>query len=131
MILNAGCILLINKNNNTFLSVSDKKRTDFNLPGGKIEENESIINGSIRELQEETGLFVNKNDLTEFYIDYCREHRATWKVTTFITFNYTGYINTKERGLVKWLPLSYLLCSKKYTLYHYQLYNKYFLEYEK
>jgi len=121
----AGCILIINKDNGTFLSVSNKKRTDFNLPGGKIEAFESILDGSIRELKEETGLNVNKGDLTKFYHDWCREYGCKWDVYTYLSFNYSGEICTNERGIVKWLPLEELKNSKQYSKYNSELYNKY------
>ena len=42
-----------------YLSVSLKNdHTDFNLPGGKVEHNETYIQTGIREVKEETGIDV-------------------------------------------------------------------------
>ena len=55
----ASCILIVNKDKGEFLSVSLKDdKTDFNLPGGKVELNETLEDTAIRETKEETGINI-------------------------------------------------------------------------
>ena len=86
----AGCILIINKVDGTFLSVSNKKRTDFNLPGGKVEMNETFQQAAIREIKEETGLDIY--NLTFLHKDIDMDY----EVITYYTKDYQGSINTVE-----------------------------------
>lgn len=58
----AACILIKNpENSDEFLAVARKNDGNvFGLPGGKVEDNESIIAAALREGKEETGLdFIN------------------------------------------------------------------------
>ena len=50
----AVCVLVINKEEYSFLSVSLKEdHEDFNLPGGKLEDNETLEEAGIREVRYE------------------------------------------------------------------------------
>jgi len=116
----AVCVLIINTNNIDFLSVSIKEdHTDFNLPGGKVEMNETFKEAAIREVREETGL--NVFNLNFLY----KDTDLDYDVITFYTQNYQGFINTQENHIVKWLPLYDLTKSKKWPEYNSMIYNKY------
>ena len=116
----AVCVLIVNKQNLKFLSVSLKNdHTDFNLPGGKVELNETLEETAIREVKEETGIDIL--DLTFLHKDY----DDNYEVHTYYTHNYTGYVNTKEKHVVKWLPIYDLTKSKKWTTYNTEIFNKY------
>ena len=118
----AVCVLILNKDKSNFLSVSLKEdHTDFNLPGGKVEQNETFEEAAIREVKEETGLDVyNLNYLhKDLDLDY--------EVITYYTLSYQGIVNTLENHVVKWLPLYDLTKSKRWPKYNSMVYNK-FLE---
>ena len=118
----ASCVLVINKDKKRFLSVSLKTdHNDFNLPGGTVEKGETIQEAGIREVKEETGIDIT--NLKELHKDIA----DNYEVTTFLTFNYEGNINTKENHVVKWLPLLDLTKSKTWPEYNSIVYGKYLL----
>jgi 8-oxo-dGTP diphosphatase len=118
----AVCVLILNKDKSNFLSVSLKEdHTDFNLPGGKVEQNETFEEAAIREVKEETGLDVYNLNYLHKDID------LDFEVITYYTLSYQGIMNTLENHVVKWLPLYDLTKSKKWPEYNSMIYNK-FLE---
>jgi 8-oxo-dGTP diphosphatase len=120
MVKYASCVLIVNKNNKQFLSVSLKTdHTDFNLPGGTVEKEETIKEAGIREVKEETGIDVK--NLIELHKDTYDDY----EVTTFYTHDYDGEINTKENHVVKWLPIFDLTKSKTWPEYNSIVYGKY------
>ena len=116
----AVCVLIINTNNKDFLAVSLKEdHTDFNLPGGKVEMNESFEEAAIREVKEETGMNIyNLKFLYEGMDD-------DYQVITFFAYNYDGSIYTKENHVVKWLPIYDLTKSNKWPVYNTKIYEEY------
>lgn len=92
----ASGILIIE--NNKVLAVSRKEDpTDFGLPCGKVEDGESFSQAAIRELGQETGLIAS--NLSLVFWDYVNEYL----VKTFVTGNYSGIIQTKEKGIVEFV----------------------------
>ena len=116
----AVCVLIVDQTKTNFLSVSLKEdHTDFNLPGGKVELNETYEEAAIREVKEETGLDV-------FNINFLYKDIDTeYEVITYYTLSYQGKINTLENHVVKWLPLYDLTKSKKWPVYNSMIYNKF------
>ena len=120
----ASCILIVENGN--FLAVSLKHdKTDFNLPGGKVERNETFTQAAVRELKEETGLSVNESDLILLHENYDIGYNQKFYVKTYLSEKYTGEIYTDESGIVKWLPLEELKNSKSWVKYNTEVYNKY------
>ena len=67
--LAAGCVIL---DGNKILLLHSKKRNWYELPGGKLEESESLEEGARRELKEEVGIevdLVKKLGVTNFETD--------------------------------------------------------------
>lgn len=121
----AACLLVLDRDYNRFLAVSLKNDpSDFNLPGGKVEKEETYKEAAIRELKEETGIEVKTHLvyplLTGVFDQYL--------VQTFYTESWKGEINTKEEGIVKWLPLYHLTKSKTWPKYNSQVYFSYLIE---
>ena len=83
----ASCVLLIDKINKLFLSVSLKTdKTDFNLPSGKVEKSETFKPAAIREMKEETGLNIKEENLAIFQENIVKNYY----VITFITNKCSG-----------------------------------------
>lgn len=70
-ITTAACILIFNPDNpNEVLGVARKNDPNsFGLPGGKVEDNESVMEAAIREAKEETGLDLQNLELLFSKVD--------------------------------------------------------------
>lgn len=111
----AVCILI--EKDGLFLGVSRKENhNDFGLPGGKVDENETLEEAIIRELKEETGLDVK--DLVPVLSEFCN----TFNVTTF-TGVVDGEIFSNENAIVKWVTKEDLM-SGSFNKYNTKLFKK-------
>ena len=75
----------------------------YTLPGGHIEPGESIVEGTVREIREETGLTVQNPRLCgvkQFPIDGGRYLVMLFKADTF-----SGELQDSEEGHVEWVKL--------------------------
>lgn len=76
----AVCVLIRNEDAK-ILAVSRRGRPrDMNLPGGKVDGDETLEAACIREVYEETGYVIDS--LTPIFTDICRGEK-TFEVTTF------------------------------------------------
>jgi len=62
-----GASLVIVENGNILLKESERSPGTWGLPGGLVEDNESVAQAAIREAQEETGLKVRLERLIGVY----------------------------------------------------------------
>lgn len=79
------------------------------FPGGKVENGESIIDSTIREVKEETGLDVKDlkfSGLIDWYNDITHER---WMIFLFKTSTYSGeMIDETYEGKVFWVDIDAL-----------------------
>lgn len=85
------------------------------FPGGHIEDNESIIDSIIREIQEETGLTISNLELCGIK-DWIEFDGSRYMVFLYKTSTYSGSIQSSSEGDIFWMPLEEL--KKKETLWH-------------
>jgi len=86
------------------------QRGKLNLPGGKIEENESIHEAASRELREETGIYCGLNDITllgriygewgDCYVCHCvyrdNQHWEQKEAEKLVNLNYSDAIRDER-----------------------------------
>lgn len=119
----AVCLIMNDKEEILLLKrgASDTYRPgEWCLPGGKVEKGESVVEGCMREVQEETGLIPN---VWERYIDNTRDR---FSVHFFESFENIGNLKNypdSEHDEAKWVTIEEL---KNYTIIEL---NKSFLEY--
>lgn len=98
----AVCVILRNSYGE-ILCVSRKDNlSDFGLPGGKVDDNETIHEAAVREVREETGLQISS--LNEIYSGI----EGSYFVTCFIG-EWSGNISFSENHIVKWANSNILL----------------------
>jgi 8-oxo-dGTP pyrophosphatase MutT (NUDIX family) len=114
----ASLVLIIDLESQTFLSVF-KDHYSFNIPGGKCFRNETDIDCAIREIEEETGLFLFENKMKLILSEQCED----FIVSTFLTYDFVGKIHSDEDHLISFLSLDKLLINKnpKWIKYHRKL----------
>jgi 8-oxo-dGTP diphosphatase len=88
---------------NDILAVSRKdNHNDFGLCGGKLDDtDDSLETAIIREVKEETGLDII-NPMPFFKRIHTGRYGDEYECTCFLVESYSGEINTKEAGVVKW-----------------------------
>lgn len=116
--------LIYNKDSNEVLMVYNKDSNGWSMPGGAVEENETLEEATIREVQEETGLLVRVGDVVavnERFFQEKNEHAI------FITFNAEiigGEISIErpdEISKIKWVDIH---TADKLMPYHKEGINK-------
>lgn len=87
-------VLLLRANKALVMKNSFKGREIWNLPGGKIEENETIDSSAKREVFEECGIYIDQ--LTIFYENCFLIEDDLWDGFYLFTENFKGEPFIKE-----------------------------------
>lgn len=93
----AAGVLLLNSSNEILL-VKPSYREGWLMPGGLIEENESLAAGCERELLEETGLTIQLNEL--LVVDYVKAENEDITEVLMFVFN-GGLLKDKDIENIK------------------------------
>lgn len=83
-------LIVINNNNQILLQNYDGV---FMLPGGKIDKEETIVSGLVREIREETGLLINSNEIKSLVTikNYARDYPrrdSSYKINKLVETSY-------------------------------------------
>ena len=82
------------------------------LPGGHVEAGENVVESTIREIREETGLEISA--LTACgYVDWFNpEDESRYFVFLFKTSTFTGTLKGSAEGKMEWMTLDEMLSGK-------------------
>lgn len=100
-------LCLIHKNDEYLLQ--NRVKNDWKgwtLPGGHVENNESIVDAVIREMKEETGLTIQRPKLCGIKQFPIKEGR--YIVFLFQTNEFTGNVTSSNEGEMQWVHKSEL-----------------------
>ena len=115
------CVVLADVNYR-FLTVSRSDGSGVGLPGGKVEDGETLTQAARRELWEETGLYVDESALLPIYEGFCTDNRPSsemFYVTTFVAFQWSGSVENKEPEIVpEWGSFKDLLLNSPFHEYN-------------
>lgn len=106
----AACCLVVDPETNLILAVSRKTNHEqFGFPGGTVEDNETFLEGAIRELKEETGYIIN-DDYKPLEV---HEHLVKDRHVKLFSVPLNKLTDTKERlkgeGVLKFVSWNTLL----------------------
>lgn len=101
----SAVFILENDSKFLFLKRNDKFKGYYLLPGGHIEDNETVLNGAIRELKEELGITVQPQQLQFALL----KPTADYMTVFFRVLKYEGDLQNMEPEKhpdMAWLDLS-------------------------
>ena len=78
------------------------------FPGGHVEEHEPVVDSVIREMQEETGLTIEKPELCGIK-EWINEDGSRYVVFLFRTDRFTGEVTASSGGRVCWREMDEVL----------------------
>lgn len=112
------CMVYDDKGNVLVENKIRKQGSGLILPGGHVEERESIADSMIREIKEETGLTISNLEFCGIK-DWVEADGSRYMVFLYRSNNYSGELISSSEGEVFWIPLEEL--KKKDTLWHLNL----------
>lgn len=102
-----NCILIDNEH---ILMIKKPRRGWYAIPGGKMEQGESIKEAVMREFQEETALHLNQPELAgvfTFDIYDQQDVKQEWMMFTFKCEDYEGKLaEFCKEGELEWVPFN-------------------------
>lgn len=103
---------LINDNEVIVIKYKTNKNMNYyDIPGGKIEENESAINASIREFKEETGIeIINQKYKGNVIVEY---PNMIFDFDIYLVNDYKGNPKEFEENYSMWISIEDLLKENK------------------
>lgn len=103
---------LINDNKIIVIKYKTNKNMNYyDIPGGKIEENESAINASIREFKEETGIeIINQKYKGNVIVEY---PNMIFDFDIYLVNDYKGNPKEFEENYSMWISIEDLLKENK------------------
>ncbi len=102
------CMIYDDKGNVLVQDRISSKWPGITFPGGHVENGESFVDSVIREVYEETGLYVTNLQLCGLQ-DWMKDENTRYVVFFYKTNAYTGKIRSSDEGEVLWVPLEKLL----------------------
>ena len=103
VILTNMCMIYDDKGN----VVVEEKAGGLIFPGGHIENQESILDSTIREIKEETGLTISDLEFCGIK-DWIKFDGSRYMVFLYRTNKFSGELVPSYEGDVYWLPLEEL-----------------------
>jgi len=100
-----GTLCFIEKEGKYLMQLKDDKKFGggrWNAPGGKTKENESVEQGVVREILEETGLKI-RNAKKRAVLNFFNGDEFAWAVHVFATKDFEGKVKSSEEGELKWM----------------------------
>ena len=107
--VNVAYCLIYNKETEQVLMVHNKDVNSWSMPGGKVEEGETLEQAAIREVKEETGLLVKIKDIiavNECFFDKKEEHAIFITFRAVIIEGNISIDNPEEISEITWVDIS-------------------------
>lgn len=87
---------------------SNYAKNKWNGFGGKVEHNESLEEAAVREVYEECGVTINKNDLILMARIKYMEPDEDWEVNAYICNMFFGLVIETDEMFPKWFSINEL-----------------------
>lgn len=103
------CMIYDKTNNKVLVQERTKSWKGISFPGGHVEDGESIVESTIREIKEETGLTISNLKACGVIYLYNEENQDRYFVFNFKTDTYSGeLIDETDEGKVYWVDVEKL-----------------------